>query len=88
MKKFLEFLTMFFIQVISYGLLCINFRAIAKADYAQAIITDFLIATLNFFIIRKIAKSEETVHQWFGYALGGAVGSVWGLWLSKILLGQ
>lgn len=86
--KLKEFITLFIIQVISYSLLCINFRAVAQAHYIQSAITDFIIATLSFFVIRKIAKSEDTFHGWAGYALGGVVGSFLGIWLSKILLGS
>jgi hypothetical protein len=86
--KLKEFITLFVIQVISYSLLCINFRAVAQAHYIQSAITDFIIATLSFFVIRKIAKSEDTFHGWAGYAFGGVVGSFLGIWLSKILLGS
>lgn len=82
-----EFIVLFCIQVVSYSLLCINYRAVAQAHYWQSAITDFLIATMSFFVIRKIAKSEDTFHGWAGYALGGVVGSFLGIWLSKLLLG-
>lgn len=87
MKKLKEFSIMFFIQVVSYTLLCINFRAVAQAHYVQSAASDFVIATLSFFVIKKIAKSDDTVHQWLGYALGGVVGSVLGIYISTILLG-
>ena len=88
MKKLKEASLIFIIQVISYGLLCINFRAVAQADYLQATISDFTIATLGYFVIKKLANTENSVHQWFGYAMGGVVGSIVGIYLSKILLGQ
>jgi hypothetical protein len=88
MIKFKEFLAMFFIQIVSYSLLCINFRAVAQAHYVQAAISDFTIATLGYLVIKKLANSDNSLHQWLGYSLGGVVGSVLGIWLSKILLGQ
>ena len=87
MIKLKEFLVMFFIQIVSYTLLCINFRAVAQANYIQSASSDFVIATLSFFVIKKIAKSDDTVHQWLGYALGGVVGSILGIYISTILLG-
>lgn len=87
MVKFKEFITLFCIQLIAYALLCINYRAVAQAHYVQSAISDFVIATLSFFVIRRIAKSEDTFHGWLGYALGGVAGSFLGIWLSKILLG-
>jgi hypothetical protein len=88
MKKLKEFSIMFFIQVVSYTLLCINFRAVAQAHYVQSAASDFVIATLSFFVIKKIANSDDTVHQWLGYALGGVVGSILGIYTSTLMLGQ
>ena len=36
------------IQIISYSVLCMNFRAVAEAHYHEAALTDFLIASMNF----------------------------------------
>lgn len=82
MKKLKEASTLFIIQVVLYGLLCINYRSVADAHYNLAAISDFTIASLNFFVIRKIAKSDDTLHQWVGYVLGSVAGSYLGIWLS------
>lgn len=82
MKKLKEASTLFIIQVVLYGLLCINYRSVADAHYNLAAVSDFTIASLNFFVIRKIAKSDDTLHQWIGYILGSVVGSYLGIWLS------
>ena len=79
---------MFTVQVFSYGLLCINYRAVAQAHYIQATLSDFAIATLGYFVIKKLANTDNSLHQWFGYAMGGVVGSIFGIYLSKILLGN
>jgi hypothetical protein len=84
-QKLKEALVLFIIQIISYGLLCINYRAVAQTHYTSAAVSDFLIASLNFFIIRKIAKSEEAVHQWLGYVAGSVVGSYLGIYISTLL---
>ena len=84
-SKLKEALTLFFIQVALYGLLCINFRAVALAHYNESAITDFTIASMNFFIIRKIAQSNEAYHQWIGYALGSVAGSYLGIYLSVLI---
>jgi len=85
MKKFKEALLLFCIQIISYSLLCINFRAVATTDYHEAAITDFMLASLSFFVIRKIARSEDAIHQWLGYVAGSVTGSYLGIYLSSIL---
>jgi hypothetical protein len=86
--KIKEFLLMFTIQVISYSLLCINYRAVAQAHYFWSALSDFAIATLGYFVLKHLATSASTVHQWLGYALGGVVGSIFGIWLSTVMLGS
>lgn len=85
--KIKEFMIMFMIQTTSYGLLVINMRAVAQAHYFFSAISDFAIATLGYFVIKRIAHSDNTLHQWLGYALGGVVGSLLGIWISKLMLG-
>ena len=75
------------IQTLSYGLLVINYRAVAQAHYFWSALSDFAIATLSYFVIKRIATSDNTLHQWLGYALGGVVGSLFGIWISKVMLG-
>lgn len=87
MQKVREFFLFFVLQIVSYMLITINYRAIGHGNYVLTGTTDFSIATLSFFVIRKIAKSEETVHQWAGYACGSVIGSFLGIYLSKSILG-
>jgi hypothetical protein len=81
-RKIKEALVLAAIQIVSYSLLCINYRAVASTQYHRAALTDFMLATLSFFIIRKIARSEEALHQWIGYVTGSVLGSYLGIWLS------
>jgi hypothetical protein len=85
-QKIKEFLLMFSVQIINYCLITINYRAIAHANYVMTGISDFIFASLNFFIIKKIAKSDDTIHQWLGYSLGGVVGALLGIYVSKFIL--
>jgi hypothetical protein len=85
--KLKEFFTLFFIQITSYSILCINYRAVANAHYHISAISDFMIASMSFFVIRKIARSNDAIHQWAGYALGSVVGSYVGIWISSTFLG-
>ena len=82
MQKIKEASLLFIIQVVLYGLLCINYRSVSAAHYNLAAVSDFTIASLNFFVIRKIAKSEDSLHQWLGYVMGSVAGSYLGIWLS------
>lgn len=85
MKKFKEALLLFCIQIVSYSLLCVNYRAVANTDYHEAAITDFMLASLSFFVIRKIARSEDALHQWLGYVLGSVCGSYIGIYASTLI---
>lgn len=76
---------LFLMQLILYGLLCINFRAVALADYHEAAISDFIIASMNFFVIKKIASTTDSLHQWIGYSVGSLVGSYLGIYISLLL---
>ena len=87
-QKFKEAALLFFIQIVLYGILCINFRAVAQAHYLWASLSDFAIATLGYFVLKHLATSASTVHQWLGYALGGVAGSIFGIYLSTVLLGH
>jgi uncharacterized membrane protein YfcA len=85
MQKLKEASLLALIQIVSYSLLCINYRAVATTHYHQAAITDFMIASLAFFVIRRIAKSEDSLHQWLGYAIGSVIGSYIGIYVSVLL---
>jgi hypothetical protein len=85
MNKIKEALILCIIQIVLYSILCMNFRAVATAHYHEAALTDFLIASMNFFVIRKIAQSTDALHQWIGYVTGSVIGSYLGIYLSVIL---
>ena len=82
-----ESLQLCWAQILLYGLLCFNYRAVAQAMYFPAIFSDFLIASLAFFVIKKIAHGADTLHQWVGYTLGSVIGSGLGIYLSTKILG-
>ena len=83
--KIKEAITLGAIQIVLYSILCINFRAVASTHYHEAAITDFLVASMNFFVIRKIAQSTDALHQWVGYVTGSVIGSYVGIYLSVLL---
>lgn len=85
MRKLKEALVLFFIQIVLYGLLCINYSAIAHVQYNLAALSDFLIASMNFFVIKKIASTEDSFYHWIGYVCGSVVGSYLGIYLATIL---
>jgi hypothetical protein len=85
--KFKEAAILAVVQLLLYGLLCLNYRAVAQTQYNLAALSDFTIASMNFFVIRKIAKSDEAFHQWLGYVIGSVAGSYLGIWISHHFFG-
>jgi hypothetical protein len=84
-QKIKEAATLFAVQLFSYSLLCINYRAVAETQYHLSALTDFTLASMSFFIIRKIARSEDALHQWIGYVVGSVAGSYLGIYVSTLL---
>jgi len=73
-------------QTALFAILCVNFRAIAEADYAVALISDALVASMQFFVIRRIAQDDDQAHRFAGYVIGSVLGSWLGIWISKTYL--
>ncbi len=77
------FFILFTTQLALYLLICINLRAVAQTNYWLTATSDFVIASIAFFVIKKIARDEsKSILLWLGYALGGVIGSVIGVWIS------
>ena len=87
MTKFKQAAVLFIIQVFYYAIWCINSRAVASTHYHTAAMSDFLLASIQFFIIRQISHGSDHVHEWAGYATGSVVGSYLGIWISATFLG-
>jgi hypothetical protein len=83
-----EFSLFFWMQILSYSMVCFSFRAVAQAHYAASVGVDIIYASLTFFVLRKIAKSEDTLIAWAGYTAGSAVGTALGIWVSQVILGR
>ena len=80
-KKVKEFFTLMAIQSLLYLLVVFNIRTIAQGSYVGTGLTDFLIGTFQFFVIKKIASSGDSIHQWAGYSTGGVIGGLLGIYL-------
>lgn len=80
--KLKEAASMFCIQVVAYLLATLNFRVVQSGSYSGVAVTDALLATFGFLVVRRVARAEEAWHLWLGYMLGGVVGGVAGLALS------
>jgi len=87
-KDIKDAIILFGAQMLSFAVISINTRAIAQADYFWSVSTDLIVATLSYFVVRKIAKSPNSLYRWAGFAIGSAVGTIIGIYVSKIILGS
>jgi len=87
-KDIKDTLILFFAQMISFAIITINYRAVAQASYLWSILTDLIVAGLSYFVVRRIAKSKDSISQWIGFTIGSAIGTVIGIYLSILILGS
>jgi hypothetical protein len=79
---------LFFAQMLSFAIITINYRAVAQASYFWSASTDIIVAGLSYFVIRRIAKSKDSVCQWLGFTIGSAIGTIIGIFVSLLILGS
>jgi hypothetical protein len=75
MKSFKLASFLFFAQVVSYAVITYNYRAIAHGNLYGALASDALNATFSFFVIKRIAKSDDALVPWMGHVLGSLCGT-------------
>jgi hypothetical protein len=72
---------------VAYLLLVFNFRAVAQGRYLESIISDTLIASMGFSMVKKIGEAT-TLGQRFSFILGGSLASGLGIWITKQMFHQ
>ena len=80
------FLFFFAVQFLNYAILCWNYRAVAQARYGNVFASDLMCAAISFTLIKRVAKTDSRAAL-AGYVLGGAVGSVVSVWITKGVFG-
>ncbi len=77
-------------QFLNWGISTISWRSVAQANYVASVITDTSLATLTFFVLRKMIKEKDdnSFILWFGYTVGGVLGTLSGIYLSIQWLGK
>lgn len=76
-------LVLFVINTLNYLLLVLNYRAVAQGSITRTAITDALIAAAGFTLIGQVASAPRSIEGHVAYVLGGVVGSVLALLLSR-----
>ena len=85
MKQFLLF---FLVQFFLYGLLVLNYRSAVNIWPFSLVMTDLLVAMINFKVIARIAKASDHGPSFWGYVLGGAFGSLASMYGSLWVFGK
>jgi hypothetical protein len=77
---------LFFIQAMVTFIAAFNMRAIAQANYTWTIISEVLVGIMIYLSVKEIADKAHPTAKLIGYVCGGVVGSVIGIYISKIVL--
>lgn len=85
-----QFLFFFCIQCLSYFLIVANTRAYTQGNYFWTAITDTFFAAQSFVSIKVLVSQEDNKGLWagLGYTIGGTIGSLFSIWVTKHILGQ
>lgn len=87
LKRVREFTLFFSVQFLLYAAVCWNWRAVANARYIEIALSDAVFATLTFSMLKKIGEAT-TAWARIGYVVGGILGSLTSVWVTKRLWGQ
>ncbi len=82
LQPFVFFVTQFF----CYSLIILNTCAYTKHNYPITIISDGVFGIYGFYIIKAVGDATNK-YSVIGYMLGGMVGSAFGIYISKAILG-
>jgi hypothetical protein len=71
---------------LSYFLLTWDYRVVAQGNYFWAVCTSITLGMLAFSVIKRISEAKGRVEE-IGYVIGGTLGTVFGIFTSKLILG-
>lgn len=82
MNRTISFLLAFAVQFVSYVVLTVNIRAIASERYLLAGLTAIAASVLFYAIVQRVTK-DETHATLAGLIVGGGLGDVIGIYLTR-----
>lgn len=85
MKQFFLF---FAVQFVFYGLWALNMRAVSQVWPGTLVASDLGIAFINFKVIKRITETADHGPAFWGYVIGGAVGSLTATYASVLVFGK
>lgn len=87
MKRFWFWFAM---EFLSYALIVANGRAYVQGHYFWTVLTDLSISAQGFILSKKFIADKDSL-DWIamaGYVLGGASGSVFSIFITKVVYGE
>ena len=75
------------LNYISYFMLTVDIRAVALAQVAVSFATNLVIALLAYTMVKKIGEAKTWAERW-AFAVGGALGTVSAILLTKVWFGK
>jgi hypothetical protein len=73
---------LFIVQIFNYAAIAVYTRLVAQAATVPAVALDAVFAAINFFVIRRIARSEDDPFGFAAYVGGSALGTFIGIWIT------
>lgn len=83
MKHLKEFIFFFVVQAVGYALLTYNFRSLAAGRLTATLASDAVNAGFGFVVIRRIAKSDDSLAAFAGYVAGSLGGTYIGMVITQ-----
>jgi hypothetical protein len=85
-----RFLFWFAAEFVLFALVVANGRAYVQANYTATVATDMMISAFNFYFAKKFINDKDNQDGWSmaGCILGGGTGSVFSIFLTKVIYGQ
>jgi ABC-type enterochelin transport system permease subunit len=89
-EQFKEAFILGLMQFASWGICTMSWRAVSQANIPASIVTDTTLASLQYFVFRRMIKNQEAsgLVPWFGYTFGGVVGTITGIYGSLWWFGK
>ena len=74
------------LNILSYCLLAIDIRVTAAGHLYQIGLSNFIIGIVSYELVKIIADIPHSFKGRYAYAIGGSIGAVLGVWLTKFFL--
>jgi len=75
-------LVLLVVQFVAVLVVTLNYRYCAKGKIAATVITDVMIFSLQFFVLKRVVEASSFAEA-LGYVLGSSLGSIAGMLYTK-----